>query len=412
MQPISPTRPSSSNALAGWDIGIGAFALACMTAGFWRLWPGSLSLSDAPLGPMILKAGLAALGFVAVATRWEDTFRALSRNPLILVLLLLACTSAIWAVVPADALRNAIMLIVVWCFGVALTLRFKSRELSEICAFAGLFGLMAQFAAHQGIPPISAFDGDVAFAIMGGAWAAWCVPTRRSMWVLVTGCCCALAFAAGDVASLGAAVGLLIGLGVAQVGAIRGKNGSVSIILTAWAFVALIIGVTLFALFGADPVSAKISNFFDGLGPQMIIGQGFGLAGQSVADSLGAGLGVVGVALAGLIVFGTLFQALLGERQVGSNVDGSTAVWFASLGTILVSPADVAIFGPVCIVFAATSFSISLSCVRVPRRRSALSQAPIVQEPSQRRRPAPVLTKPKPELSPPPLNELGLRPKR
>jgi hypothetical protein len=412
MQLTPAPKPVTSPTLAGWDIAIGAIALACMTAGFWRLWPGSVSLSEAPMGPMILKAGLAALGFVAVATRWEDAFKALSRNPLILVMLLLACSSAVWAVVPADALRNAIMLIVVWCFGIALTLRFKARELAEISAFAGLFGLMAQVAAHQGIPPLSAFDGDIAFAIMGGAWAAWSVPARRSLWVLVTGACCALAFAAGDLASLGAGVGLLVGLGVAQVGVIKGRQGAVSIILTAWVLVALIIGVTLFAVFGADPVSAKISDFFDALGPQMMIGQGFGLAGLSVADGLGAGLGVVGVALAGLIVFGTLFQVLLGQPHTGGKLDGSIAIWFASLGAMLTSPADIAIFGPVCILFAATSFSISLSCVSAPRRRPSLLNTPPRRSPLQNRRPAPILTALQPELTLPTLTEMGLRPKR
>lgn len=408
---LSRSKSNDVSAWAGWDIGLAAFALACMTTGFWRLWPGALSLADAPLGPMILKAGLAALGFVAVATRWEDAVRALARNPLILVLMALACSSAIWAVVPADALRNSIMMIVIWVFGVALSLRFRPRELAEICGFAGLFGVMAQFAAHQNMPPVSAFDGDVAFAIMGSAWAALSVPTRRSLWLLALGACCSLAFAAGDTTSLGAGVGLIIGCGIAQIGSIRGRQGAISVLVTAWLLVALISGVTLFVLFGADPISAKIAHFFAALGPHAIIGQGFGISGQSVANALGAGLGVVGVALGGLLAFATLFQALLSGRQSGSRADSTVAIWFATLGAMLLSPADIGVYGPISILFAASSFSISLSSVSVPRPRRALLETPTPRQVFQDRRPT-ILGKISTPPNAPSLSEMGLRPKR
>jgi hypothetical protein len=207
---------------------------------------------------------------------------------------------------------------------------------------------------------------------MGAAWAAWCVPMRRSLWLLILGACCALAFAAADRASLGAGGGLLLGFGIAYLNALRGRQGAVSVIVTAWFLVVLIIGVTLFALFGVDPVSAKISSFFSDLGPNAVIGQGFGVTGQSVASSLGAGLGIVGVLLAGLIAFATLFQALLGPSQKGAGVEGSIAIWFAAVGAILTNPADIGMFGPICILLAATSFSISLSCLQAPRARQSL----------------------------------------
>ena len=105
-QPLYQRASPEPNVLAGWDIGLAAFAMACMTAGFWRLWPGAVSLTDAPLGPMILKSGLAALGFVAIASRWEEAIGAIVRNPLMLVLMALACASAVWAIAPADALNK------------------------------------------------------------------------------------------------------------------------------------------------------------------------------------------------------------------------------------------------------------------------------------------------------------------
>jgi hypothetical protein len=411
----APQQNATSNGLAGWDIGLAAFALACMTAGFWRLLPGAVSLDEAPITAIILKAGLASLGFVGIATQWESVMKAWARNPLMLVLLALACSSPIWAITPAEALRNAIMLVVICVFGIALTLRFKAREFAEIAAFAGLFGLMAQFGAHKAMPVVGAYDGDIAFAIMGTAWAAWCVPVRRSMWVLALGICCALGFAAGDGASIGAVAGLVVGLGIAQIGAMRGRQKAVSVILTAWVIVALIIAVTLFALFGAQPLTAKITTFFEQLGPQGVIGQGFGLAGGSVASSLGAGLGGVGIAMAGLVAFATLFQVLLGERQRIKGLDMNVVVWFACLGAIVYAPGDIAMFGPVCILFAGTSFAISLSCVHAPQKRKPLLHSIGAPRPRQNTRskpvPTPVRTSPVTSSMTPPLNNFGLRPK-
>lgn len=411
MARLQATNTYATNTMAGWDIGLAAFSLACMTSGFWRLWPGAVMLDDAPLGALILKSGIAALGFVGIATRWEDVMKAWARNPLVLVLLALACSSTIWAIVPADALRNSIILIVVWVFGIALCLRFKARELSEICAFGALFGLMAQFGAHQGMPPVSAFDGDVAFGVIGCAWAAWCVPSRRSLWILALGVCCTLGFAAGDIALFGAGAGLIVGFGLAQVSALQAKRGGVSVMVSAWVIVALIVGVTLFALFGAAPVTTKIAAFFQALGSQAVLGQGFGTQGHSVASSLGAGLGIVGVALAGLVVFATLFQALLGGRDAGNGVDGNVAVWFACLGAIVASPADIGVFGPICILLAATSFSISLSCLSAPRPRQSLVRGGQQQRSWQNpNRPTGFVREPvQPNLS---LTAMGLRPKR
>jgi hypothetical protein len=387
---VDAIHPINGNPLSGWDIGLSAVALACMTAGLWRLWPEAVGLDNAPLGFFIVKAGIASLGFVGIATRWEDTLRAFAANPLPLVLMALACSSAIWALTPTDAVRNAIMLIVIWGFGIALALRFNPRELAEICAFAGLFGILGQFAAHQGIPPVTAYDGDIAFAIMGSAWAAWQVPARKTFWLLALGCCALLALGAGDIASLGAASGLGLGIGVARLGAARARNGRVSVILTAWVLVALIIGVTLFALFGVDPVTAKISSFFDSLGPNMLLGQGIGVAGQSFATGIGAGLGIVGVLLMGLLAFATLFQVLLGERRISDGVAGNIAIWFAAIGAILFSPGEVALFGPVCVLFATTSFAISLSCIRVPRRRQPLFNKAIGFQAQVKRTSAPI----------------------
>jgi hypothetical protein len=413
---------ANPNALAGWDIGLAALALACMTTGFWRLWPEASQLNEAPLGPIMLKAGLAALGFVGIASRWEDALRAFSRNPLALVLIALACASSIWAVVPAEALRHGILFLVIWGFGIALTLRFKSTELAEICGFAGIFALVMQMTAHKGVPPMDHFDGDLAFALVGCAWAAWSVPTRRTIWIIATGICAAFAFASGDTASLGAGLGLMFGLILAQVGARLGKKGAVSILVTAWLIVAFVVALTAFVMFGADPVSDSVSRYFSDLGPNMVIGQGFGVAGQSASDSIGAGLGILGLGVAALVVLATFFQALFGNPSGGTASTGYVGVSFACVGAILASPSEVTIFGPICLLFAGASFSISLACARRPMARQPLLQRPnIASAPLPKRSAAfaggmkSASTKPasqvrSPLVKSPELTSLGLRP--
>jgi hypothetical protein len=415
---------ANPNAMAGWDIGLAAFALACMTTGFWRLWPEASQLNEAPLGPIMLKAGLAALGFVGIASRWEDALRAFSRNPLALVLIALACSSSLWAVVPAEALRHGILFLVIWGLGIALTLRFKSTELAEICGFAGIFALVMQMTAHKGVPPMNHFDGDLAFALIGCAWAAWSVPTRRTIWFIATGICAAFAFASGDTASLGAGLGLIFGLILAQVGNRLSKKGAVSILVAAWLIVAFVVALTAFVMFGADPVSENVSRYFSDLGPNMVIGQGFGVAGQSASSSIGAGLGILGLGVATLVVLATFFQALFGNPSGGTVSMGYVGVSFACVGAILASPNEVTIFGPICLLFAGASFSISLACARRPMARQPLLQRPIaVRAPLPQRAAALAgqmntgstelaTQRRSPIVKSPELNSLGLRPLR
>lgn len=406
---------------SGWDMSVAAFALACMTTGFWRLWPGALMLEDAPLGPMILKAGLAALGFVAIAMRWEETLRTYLTNPTAIVVLVLALVSPLWALNPADALRNAILLVVIWGFGIALTLRFQPSELAEICAFAGIFGILAQFIAHQGLAPSQASDGDLAFAVLALAWAAWLVPQRRLFWLLGLVCCAALAVAARDMGALGAGLGLVLGLGLAKAGAVARRGGAVSVIMMAWVICACIVGVTVFALFGAQLAIARIGDFFGAMGSHSILGQGFGSGNNSIAGAFGVGLGIVGICTVLLAVFATLFQALLRKSNSAPHAQAVTAVWFATLGAMIVSPHEVAVFGPLIIAFVASSFSIALSCVpsraqriplmarsSVPPDATYFNKTRLTLLPLQP--PAHVL-RPNSLSHPPMVNSLGLKPK-
>jgi hypothetical protein len=377
----SPIGTNQSNPFSGWDIAVAALALSCMTTGFWRLWPDALALNDAPLAPVILKAGVAALGFVAIASRWEKSIIAIARNPFGLMMIALACVSSMWAVVPSEALRNAIVLLVVWSFGIGLTLRFRPSELAEICGFAGIVGVVMQVTAHKGVPPVDHFDGDLAFALIGSIWAALRVPARRTLWMISAGFCFAFAFAATEKATLGAILGFVFGVGVAACAGALAKRGAISVLITAWAIVACVIVATMFLMFGAGPVANDLSRYFSDLGNAMVIGQGFGGAGLSVGDSIGAGLGLLGVGIAALVVMATFFQALFGNSASGRALVGHAGVFFACVGAVTIAPAEVAITGPILILFAAASFAISSACAPKVRKRVPLMSSQAMPSP-------------------------------
>jgi hypothetical protein len=371
-------KSTASNPLAGWDISLAALALACMSVGFWRLWPEAANLDRPPMGPVIIKAGLAALGFVALASKWEVAVRGLGRNPLALVFLALACASGFWAITPGEALQQSILLLVLWSFGIGLALRFTSIELAEICGFAGIFGLIMQIAAQQGMPPVSHFDGDLAFALIGCLWAASQIPSRRMIWLIAAGLCAALALAAGDGASLGAAFGFGIGFGLAAYGGMLARQGAVSVLVTAWVLVAGIVAITLLMMFGMAPIGAGLGQYFDNLGPHMVLGQGFGSLDPSIAGSIGGGLGVLGLCVAGLVIMASLCQILFGKPAFNSALIGQCGALCACVGAWALAPTEVAALGPITIIFAATSFAVSLACAPKPVPRAGLlSRTPI-----------------------------------
>lgn len=411
----SRALPTQTNPIAGWDIAIAAIALACMTTGFWRLWPNALPLNDAPLGPIILKAGIAALGFVGIASRWEDTLQATLRNPFGIVMIVLACASSIWAIAPSEALRNGILFLVIWGFGIALSLRFKPAELAEICGFAGIFGVVMQVTAHKGLPSVDHFDGDLAFALIGSVWAAMAVRARRTIWIIAAGLCFAFATASTEKAAMGAVLGFAFGIGLAAFGSALGKRGAISVLIAAWIIVISVIGLTIFLMFSAAPIGESVSRYFTNLGDAMIIGQGFGVTGQSVGASFGGGLGLLGTAVVALVVLSTFFQALFGNPVGGNRLYGQIGVFFACTGTLVVAPQEVAVFGPVAVLFAATSFKLSLACAPLARPRRALfdsrkqRQVAPVRHAHQTRAPRPAVLAKEAQLSP---TTLKLRPRQ
>ena len=318
------------------------------------MWPGAAGLEEAPLGPVILKAGVASMGLVGFAVRWEVLAPILLRRLDGLLLVAICICSAAWALAPAIALQHGILLLVIWIFGLTIAARLSAVDLAITAALAGLCVIAAHFIAARGPMPLTALDGDLTLALCAALWAAAAHAKWRWFWLAWAMALSALAFILGDVASLMAA-----GIGVITAGLSYGlrwisARRPLTPIDIALALACSILSVTLLGLF--TPLSLSLDRF------EAInwFGYGFGVAGGDIRKGFGQGLGVLGLAIAGLwIVFSTLRLAL--DRRV-SAMDGALVfgMWCAGLAAMMFAPGEVSILGPWVALLAGLSFGVGI----------------------------------------------------
>lgn len=337
-----------------WDIAILAVALACFSAGFWRLWPGAAGLDDAPLGTLILKAGVASIGLVAFAVRWEALAPILLRRLDGLLLVGVCMASAAWALAPALALQHGILLLLVWVFGLTVAARLPAVDLAFTAGFAGGLALLAHGIAAGGLMDQTALDGDLTFALCAALWASALGQKWRWAWLGWALSLAALALILSDWASLLAAgIGLVtagLGLGLRWISARRPWT-PIDIAVT---LACSILTVTILGLFTPLALSS------DPFGAINWIGYGFGVAGASIGKGFGQGLGVLGLAVAGVWAIVTTMRLALDRRA--ADADGAVifGVWCAGLAALLLAPAEVSILGLWVALLAGLSFGVGI----------------------------------------------------
>ena len=338
-----------------WDIALLALALACFSAGFWRMWPGAAGLDEAPLGPVILKAGVASMGLVGFAVRWEVLAPVLLRRLDGLVLVAICMASAVWALAPALALQHGILLLLVWVFGITIFARLSAADLASTAAFAGIFALSAQLVAARGLMPLDALDGDLSLALCAALWASAASAKWRWAWLAWAVALIALALVLGDLVSLMAAgVGIVaagLGYGLRWISARRPWT-PIDVAVT---LACSILTVTLLALFTPLALSS------DPFGAINWIGYGFGVAGASISEGFGQGLGMLGLGLAGLWAIVTSVRLALDRRASDADCAFVFGMWCAGLATLLLAPAEVSVLGPWVAMLAGLSFGAGIS---------------------------------------------------
>lgn len=373
-----------------WDLALLALALACFSAGFWRIWPAAASLEEAPLGPIILKAGVASMGFIGFAVRWETLASVLLKRLDGLLLVAVCLVSAAWALAPAIALQHGILLLALWVFGITVAARLPAVDLAFTTAFAGVLALLAQLLAARGLMPLDALDGDLTLALCAALWASTASAKWRWAWLAWAAALVVLALTLGDLASLIAAgIGVItagLGLGLRWIAARR----SWTPIDVAVTLACSILTVTLVALF------MPLSYASDPFGAINWIGYGFGVSGASIRDGFGKGLGVLGLALASIWAVVTSVRLALDRRE--SDTDGAAVfgMWCAGLAALLLAPSEISVLGSWVAILAGVSFGAGirpLVLAQQPRAAQPLNAGALYQGAFQS---APMPTRPYP----------------
>jgi hypothetical protein len=391
----APEEPARDRP-ARWDIAVAALACVGLTTAFIQIWPQVWSSptagagavgGPAPTGALLVKAALASLGFVAIAVQWERAVRLVFQDPSFLILMCLAFVSALWAVSPAETVRDGLLFVLVWCFGLALALRFATRDLAEIFAFAGLFSvaiLIVQPGAQAGMASLSlsrevlaASAGDLAFALTAFGWAAYAVPARRNLWLTFLALGLLAAWRGGDLATLGAVCGACLGAGIMLVASAMRKGGGSSLIAVAWLVVAAIAVMTAFALFGAASAANAIDALMGILDASWAIGNGFGSGGPHLAGAIGEGLGIAGL-IAALLVATTGFVRVLWASR---SLSATPIVWMAMLGAVVCAPHHVAVSGPCILLLVSAGFALSTVQQSSRGRRPLVGSKPARMDP-------------------------------
>jgi hypothetical protein len=353
-----------------WDLALLALALACFSAGFWRLWPGAARLEEAPLGAVILKAGVASMGFIGFAVRWETLAPVLLRRLDGLLLVAVCLVSAAWALAPAIALQHGILLLSLWVFGITVAARLPAVDLAFAAAFSGILALLAQLLAARGLMPLAALDGDLTLALCAALWASTASAKWRWAWLAWAAALVVLALMLGDLTSLMVAgigvVTLSLGLGLRWISARRPWT-PIDVAVT---LACSILTVTLLALFkplvfASDPFGAI--NW---------IGYGFGVSGASIRDGFGQGLGVLGLGLASVWAVVTSVRLALDRRE--SDLGGAAAfgMWCAGLAVLVLASTEVSVLSAWVALLAGLSFGAGI-------RPLVLTKQPRVVQPQK-----------------------------
>jgi hypothetical protein len=337
-----------------WDLALLALALACFSAGFWRLWPGAAGLDEAPLGPVIVKAGVASIGLVGFAIRWEVLATILLRRLDGVALVAVCMASAAWALAPGIALQHGILLLLVWVFGLTVAARLPAADLAFTAAFAGILALLAQFVAARGLMPLGALDGDLSLALCAALWASAVSAKWRGYWMAWAAALILLALVLGDIASVVAA-----GIGIITAGlsySLRwiSARRPWTLIDVAVTLACAILMMTLLALF------TPFARSSDPFGAINWIGYGFGVAGTSIREGFGEGLGVLGVGLAGIWLVLTSVRLALDRRASDSDGTAVFGMWCAGLAAALLAPTEISISGPWVALLAGLSFGAGI----------------------------------------------------
>ncbi len=345
-----------------------AAGLVLLGEGFWGLMPGTAAAA-AGLFVLMVQASVLALGFVMLAARWELAVRGLSRDVLPLLVVIVCVASSIWSQAPLMTLQAGLLLLLVLGFGIALALRFTLAELARVVAVAALTLVLAQVLGQlvdgTNVAGLRVGGGELALALTASIWAGATDARWRTGWSVAAVVCAVLALATSDVASLGAAFGLLAGWLAARLA----RAGLPGVIGLAWLLAAGTLAITLFGLFLAPELADSLRAAGAGQGLVWLSGTGFAAGGRSLVDAFWLGTGVWGTGLAVLAVAGFVIRAAVQDARTG---DAACLALCGLVGAMALAPAQMQLVSPVLVILCAVGFAAAAGTVPAtdrPRRR-------------------------------------------
>ncbi|MCU0882274.1 MAG: hypothetical protein MUF14_06360 [Hyphomonadaceae bacterium] len=302
------------------DVGLTALVLLVFCDPVWRFFlqmPGG----ELPLVVTVTKAAICAVGFVSLAVQWERGLGLLMRSPLLVVLLVLAPVSALWAGNPAPTLQQGLLLGMVVITGLGLAMRLTAAELALALMLAGGLAATASLATNNSIAfadptAIGLLFAGALIAATGSVESDTGAGSRWLQWLGCAGLAVALGLSLQAFALAGHAYGVICLLGAAVAFGLHAlacldRPGPMSFVMVGSALILLVSG---FALLGGPGLMQTVAGSFDGPILQVVAGAGFAAGGVSLADALGVGLGLAGTGLALLALGWSVVSALAGSR--------------------------------------------------------------------------------------------------
>lgn len=309
----------------------------------------------------IFKAGVCAIGFVALAIHWERALQGLLSMWFFLFPIVLAYCSVVWSLSATTSLQSSIMLLLGFIFALGLALEVSARFMAQACAIAALILIILQIggqfvfdeAVHNEIG-----RGDLGFALVASVWALQISKKWRLLWAAIAIFSLIIIFATKDIGGAGAIIGLVAAF-LINLGLRRRQSNYMQI---AWITVVLLMATTLFVAFRWSVLAHSLRNILDQLGNRWVYGMGYGIAGQDIYAQFGMGLGMLGVLAALLSLIGCFTSALLNARF------SNALLWpIFGLGfSLLFSGSGFAVISPIPLILVAACYRTSLAQFRKP----------------------------------------------
>ena len=275
--PFPNSSPAPAHQSSAWDVllfGLSVVIILIYSQGWmFPLFGDKVDEgSSALLRDMYFPAYGVAL--LIIGASLKDVFRAMLRQPALILILSIVCLSSLWSVAPDQTFRRVIAVTFTTLGGVAIGSRYRWSQMAEVMAVAFAILVVCSFLVALFIPSIGRMS-----ALFPGAWrgvwteknglgdnmslgfivfaaAAMLEPRRRRLWAVMAGLALLLVILSTSKTSL---VSVMLGLSaIAFVALVR--RGPIMGVISSYGAVVAIFMVLAVVFFAADVAFAVLGK--------------------------------------------------------------------------------------------------------------------------------------------------------